>query len=54
MDATPYVNYVLIPSEGNINPGDKQGNSLYLQTTKGIDKEADKLYISVSNSTEIL
>ena len=44
---TEAVNYVLIPFEGNINPGDPTGLKLYLQATKDIDKEIDKLYISV-------
>ena len=40
------LNYVLIPSEGNINPGYPTGIKLYLQATKEIDKETDKLDIS--------
>ena len=32
------VNYVFIPFEGNINPGDPTGLKLYLQVTKEIDK----------------
>ena len=46
MDA-PVVNYSLIPFEDNINPGDLEGLKLYLQETKDIYKEADKLDISV-------
>ena len=42
---TEAVNYVLIPFEGNINPGDPTGLKLYLQATKDIDKETDKLDI---------
>ena len=53
MDA-PGVNYVLIPFEGNINPGYKQGLKIYLQSTKDIDKVADKLEISVSNAKYIM
>ena len=44
------INYVLSLFEGNINPGDPMGIKLYLQTTNQIDKEYDKLYISVSNA----
>ena len=43
------VNYVLSPFEGNINTGDPMGIKLDLQVTKEIDKETDKLDISVSN-----
>ena len=46
MDAS-VVNYSLIPFEDNTNPGDLEGLKLYLQETKDIDKEADKLDISV-------
>ena len=46
MDA-PVVNYVISPFEDNINPGYPKGLKLYLQETKDIDKEADKLDISV-------
>ena len=41
------VNYVLIPFEGNTNPGDPQGIKFYLNTTKEIEKEAENLDISV-------
>ena len=44
------LNYVIIPFEGNINPGDPQGLRLYLQSTKEVDKEYDKLDISFSNA----
>ena len=37
------VEYVLIPSEGNVNHGDPQGLKLYLQAIKEIEKESDKL-----------
>ena len=53
MDA-PVVNYVISPFEDNINPGDPKGLKLYLQETKDIDKEADKLDISVSNAKDII
>ena len=39
------VNYVLSPSEENINPGNPQGLKIYLQSTKEVEKEADKLDI---------
>ena len=39
------VNYLLSAFEGNINHGDPTGIKLYLQATKDIDKETDKLYI---------
>ena len=45
--ASPAVNYVLRPFEGNINPVYITGIKLYLQATKDIDKETNKLYISV-------
>ena len=48
------VNYVLIPFKGNRNSGDPQGLILYLQTTKFIDKECDKLDISVSNGKHVV
>ena len=41
------INYVFIPFEGNINPIYSKGIGLYLQATKDIDKETDKLGISV-------
>ena len=41
-------------SKKNINPGDPQGFKLYLQATKEIYKEYDKLYISVSNPKDII
>ena len=45
--AVPIVNYAISPVEGNINTGDPYRLKLYLQSTKEIDKHADKLYISV-------
>ena len=50
----PVVKYVIITFEGNINPGDLKGIKMYLQETKDIDKEADKLDISVSNAKDII
>ena len=41
------VNYVISPFEGNINHGYSIGIRLYLQYTKDIDKESDKLDIPV-------
>ena len=41
------INYVLIQFEGNINHVDTTGLRLYLRSTKKIDKEAEKLDISV-------
>ena len=52
--AAPVVNYVLSPFEGNINPGYPQGLKLYLQETKDIDKESEKLDISVSNTKDVI
>ena len=43
--ADPVVNYVLSPSEGNTNIGYPQERKIYLQSTKEIDKEYDKLDI---------
>ena len=39
------VEYVLIPFEGNKNSGDPTGLKMYLQATKEIDKETDKIDI---------
>ena len=39
------VKYLLSPFEGNINPGYPKGIKLYLQETKEIDKETDKIDI---------
>ena len=52
--AEPVMNYVLIPFKGNINTGDPQGIKLYFQATTQIDKESDKLDISVSNAKDII
>ena len=46
--------YMLIPFEENTNPRYPQGLSIYLQETKDIEKEADKLDISVSNYIDII
>ena len=48
------VNYVLRPFEGNINPRYPMGIKLYLQATKEIDKETDKINISVSKTKDII
>ena len=40
------VNDVISPFEGNINPGDPMGLKRFLQATKEIYKETDKLDIS--------
>ena len=51
--AAPVVNYVLIPFKGNINPGYPHWLKTFIKATKEIDKEAEKLDISVSNSKDI-
>ena len=43
--AAPVLNCVLIPFEGNKNPGYPQRPKIYLQATKDIDKESGKLDI---------
>ena len=48
------VNYVLRPFEGNNNPEYPQGIKIYIQATRGIYKEADKVDISVSNTEVII
>ena len=48
------VNYVLMPFEGNINPGDPTGLKFYIQENKHIDKQTYKLDIPVSNSKDIV
>ena len=48
------LNYVIIPFEGNINPGDPEGLKLYLQATKDIENESDKWDISVSNAKDVV
>ena len=52
--ADPFVNYVISPPEGEINPVYPQDLKLYFQAKKDIEKEADKLDISVSNTEDIL
>ena len=52
--ADTVVNYVLSRLEENIYYGDPQGLKLYLQAKKEIYKEAEKLYISVSNAKDII
>ena len=54
MTGTKDKDNVLILFKGNIHPGDPTGIKLYLQGTKEIDKEADKLDISVSNAKYIV
>ena len=46
------MNYVMSLFEGNIKPGYSQGLKLYLQETREIEMEADKLDISVSNTKD--
>ena len=48
------VNYVLSPFKGNINPGDPTMINIYPQATKYMDKENDRLDISVSNAKGII
>ena len=48
------VNNVLSIFEGNINPGDQTGIKIYLQETEEIDKDTDKIDVSVSNSKYII
>ena len=48
------VNDILISFEVNKNPGYTTALKLYIQETKNIDKETDKLYISVSNVKYII
>ena len=48
------VNYLLNPFEGNINHGDPKGLKIYLKAKEEIDKEADKVDISVSNPKDII
>ena len=48
------MNDVLSPFEGNINTGDITVIKLYLQSTKEIDKETDKIDIPVLNSKDIV
>ena len=48
------VNYLLSPFEGNINTEYPTGLKIYLQATKEIDKETEKIYISVLNAKDII
>ena len=48
------VNYVLKIFEAKINLRYPHGLKLYLKSTKEIDKESDKLDISVSNAKDII
>ena len=45
MVVSPDVNYVIIPFEGNTNLRNKLEIKIYLQATKEIENEADKLDI---------
>ena len=45
--AAPVVNYVISPSEGNISAEDPQGYQSLSLIKRQIDKEYDKLDISV-------
>ena len=53
-DGWQVVNYVISPFEENIDTGDPHGITLYIETTKEKDTEADKLDISVPNSKDII
>ena len=48
------VNYLLGPFEGSVDTGYPKGIKINFQATKEIDKDADKLDISVSNSKYII
>ena len=48
------VKYMLIAFEGNINIGYPQGLIIHLRDTMYIDKEAEKLDISVFNAKDII
>ena len=48
------VNYEFSPFEGNIYPGYPTGLKVYLQSTKDIYKETNRLYISVKDSKVIV
>ena len=52
--ASPQVNYLLIPSEGNINPREPQVIKIYLQAAREIEKETESLDISLSNAKDII
>ena len=49
-----FVNNVLISFEWNKNPGYRQCLNIYLQSKKEIDKEYDKLNVSVSFVKDII
>ena len=51
---TAAVNCVLRPLEGNIHTRDSYGVKLYLIATRYIEKETDKLYITVKNTKDIV
>ena len=46
--------YALTPFEGNIYPKEPQGIKLYLQETREMEKEADKLDVSFLNAKYII
>ena len=48
------VDDVIRTFEGNTHTGDEMGLKLSLLETNEIDKENDKLYISVSDSKDII
>ena len=48
------MKYLLRPFEENIHFGDPTGIKLYVQATKDMDKETDKLDVSVSNTKDII
>ena len=52
--ASAVVSYVISPFEGNINHRYPQGLKIYLQEKKEIEKENEILYISVSNTKDII
>ena len=48
------INHFISPFEGKQNLEDPKGLKIYIQDTKEIDKETDKLDISVSNAKFIV
>ena len=52
--AAAQVKYVIRPFEGKTNLRYSQRLKLYIQATKEIDKEAEKLDILVSNAKDII
>ena len=48
------VNYVMSPIEWKINPGDTTRIGIYVRSTKEINKETEKLHISVLNAKDIV